>query len=493
MNHFNLVLDFWARAGGAGGGHFSGGGGFGGGRGGGGGGGFGSSGDDNFIFYLLLRLMAGGPIGWLVLAVIAYLVFKFFIQNSTELSDPDFVAPPDAASPSAAPYVPQINEVALDVLEGQPVAEFQNKVANAFSTIQSAWSQQRVDMMRRFISDGVYQRFHAQFTMMNLLSQSNLISNVHIHDIRMVKTSMEGGYQSIDVQIEASSTDQFVSAKFPQLNTAGGVENFVEFWTFIRRVDHKRGQDIFDSENCPKCGAPLTLKLVETAKCPYCGTYINSGEYDWVLAEITQANDYNLDLSDLTELPPLPRANRAAVLAVYPSFSTYVMEDRASNAFMQILIGLATRNLDALKKFTSDRYFAFLKANLPPLQFVYDRLFTKAVELLGVRIEGQTLTAFVAIQYEYQQVNLSTLAQTLDIPEDHSTECKILVMVRTISDVTKKGSTYAGSCPACGAAVKDSLDVTCKYCGQVFNDSRMDWIVESILSAQEYRALAAQA
>ena len=79
------------------------------------------------------------------------------------------------------------------------------------------------------------------------------------------------------------------------------------------------------------------------------------------------------------------------------------------------------------------------------------------------------------------------------IPEDHSTDCKILVMIRTLSDITTKGSTYAGTCASCGAPVKDSLDVTCRYCGHVFNDSKTDWIVDAILSAEEYRAFATQA
>ena len=44
--------------------------------------------------------------------------------------------------------------------------------------------------------------------------------------------------------------------------------------------------------NCPKCGSPLGDNMGEVSKCDHCGTITNKGDYDWVLAEITQMGDY---------------------------------------------------------------------------------------------------------------------------------------------------------------------------------------------------------
>ena len=41
---------------------------------------------------------------------------------------------------------------------------------------------------------------------------------------------------------------------------------------------------------CPKCGAPLAGG--EMLKCRYCGALVCSGEYDWVLGEITQLEEW---------------------------------------------------------------------------------------------------------------------------------------------------------------------------------------------------------
>ena len=58
--------------------------------------------------------------------------------------------------------------------------EFFAKVKTAFISIQTAWAEKNLSNVRRFISDGVYQRFNTQFKMMTLLKQNDIISNVTI-------------------------------------------------------------------------------------------------------------------------------------------------------------------------------------------------------------------------------------------------------------------------------------------------------------------------
>jgi hypothetical protein len=41
---------------------------------------------------------------------------------------------------------------------------------------------------------------------------------------------------------------------------------------------------------CPSCGGPVDI--VDRAKCPQCESIVNSGKYDWVLAEITQDEEW---------------------------------------------------------------------------------------------------------------------------------------------------------------------------------------------------------
>ncbi|MFX5656762.1 hypothetical protein ABTE24_21525, partial [Acinetobacter baumannii] len=73
----------------------------------------------------------------------------------------------------------------------------------AFFTIQESWSNQNVAKMRRFITDGVYQRFHAQFTMMTLLEQQNPVSGVRVLSVNVAKVGRDGAYDFADVMIQA--------------------------------------------------------------------------------------------------------------------------------------------------------------------------------------------------------------------------------------------------------------------------------------------------
>lgn len=63
---------------------------------------------------------------------------------------------------------------------------------------------------------------------------------------------------------------------------------------------------------------------MKDARCSYCGTYVNNGEFDWVLAEITQEESYG-GTADIVITEN--------VLDLDPSISIQVLEDKASNAF----------------------------------------------------------------------------------------------------------------------------------------------------------------
>ena len=442
----SFPLDLWARAGGAGGG--SDGGDFGGGQSYSYGGG--SSGDGDFIrvvFEIIFRLIRMGPVGWLILAAIVFVLYKVFtgrrIQYAEERVRPDRIR----------------------VNKGLPVDPiFRAKIETAFRTVQQAWTEQRPELMRRFITDGVHQRFHAQFTMMKLLGQTNPISNIQIYSIDQMMSPREnmGLYESVDIRIEASARDQFISSVDPSLNSVGGAEHFVEFWSFIRRRDGDHTKDIFNSNLCPKCSAPLGLKMMDDARCDYCGSSINNGEFDWVLAEITQADDYGGSMPTLN----LP----AELTAANSTFSVQVLEDKASNAFMQILIGAATHNLEPIRRFTLDQEFEKIRAEWSRGHIVYDRLYLNSVMARTIEWRDGLLHANVHVRFTYRQPPSSQLA----------TQERTLVLVHRPANVSAKGTIYANECSTCGAPQKDSLSHRCLYCGSNLNDITRDWIVGGI-------------
>ena len=94
--------------------------------------------------------------------------------------------------------------------------------------------RQELSAVRKWISDGVYQRFNTQFIMMKQIEQVNEISDINIQQVFMDDVESDGNYDIIHVGIRYSMYDAFTSNKFKQLNDGGPLQA-LEFWSFIKK------------------------------------------------------------------------------------------------------------------------------------------------------------------------------------------------------------------------------------------------------------------
>ena len=118
---------------------------------------------------------------------------------------------------------------------------------------------------------------------------------------------------------------------------SGRSSRFTEWWTFLRRpgarttgLETDAGRDGAEPP-CPSCGA--TLDIGDVGRCGACGTLVYSGEYDWVLAEISQRRPSQRDREGLI----------TALAETAPDASVQVLEDRASAIFWSVLDALLRR------------------------------------------------------------------------------------------------------------------------------------------------------
>lgn len=465
------ITPLLARAGGAGGGGGHGGGGF------GGGGGFSSHGGGSY--YGSGDGSGGGSGGFIFLLILIGLIglsiYRTFSQSS---ADP----------PSAEPSEPEIDSKNL----GQFLAEhpdfdipsFRTKVGDAFLKIQMAWSAQDLAGVRRFISDGVYQRFTTQFRMMALLKQRNPLDQIQIQALDLVSARRDGDYDVIDVAVRAHVHDSFVCDLDHSLDTEA-YETFVEYWSFIRKRGSAPG-DIYQSPNCPSCGAVLPEDMGELCRCSYCQVIVNSGEFDWVLAEITQEADYvkQARMSRLVS-PELPR-EITRIAAECPDFSVQLAEDKASNAFMQIMTALATRNPASIRRFVSDEAFAKISATIYDRDVVFNRIYLNESTLLRATRTPQRHRLDLRLSASSQRVELGITPGIIPLDAGEIRTSHILIMERDVGAVPEKGSLYQHQCATCGGRVGDTIDVNCQYCGTPLNSTRNEWIVTDFLKASEY-------
>ena len=366
--------------------------------------------------------------------------------------------------------------------------EFLHKVDTAFMGIQKAWSEKNISKARRYITDGVHQRFLTQIEMMGILKQTNIISDIQIDNIWIDKVESDGEFDIIHAGISAYATDIFKSELSKSLNTDVS-EDFVEYWSFMRKKSSKN-KDLYGTVECPNCRAPLDGKNSDVVKCTFCGTLLNNGDYDWILSEITQANDYAASRTSKRKLDHI--ASEIAKKAFEDESSVQLIEDKASNAYLQIISAQSTNSYDKVKRFISDSYAGKLISLKTNDLLAYNRLFLNDVSLIGA---GKTETdnlLYISIRSSFQRIKILEKNRISKIDPFVVSKTEVLIFKKALNSGKSKGSLYAGSCPACGGAVEDELAVKCSYCGTAYNRGNKDWVVEDIISMEEYAAISSK-
>lgn len=450
------------------------------------GGGGGGDGDGGGIFLIIYYIFMLLPFPFNIIAVVITIgIFIYFGRKKKIKMDQKSIFNNIPAGNSQSGKGAPKKEIPIKYANS---GDIKQKIEHAFLEIQKGWQNHDLSKVRKFISDGVYQRFTTQFNIMNILEQKNVIYDIKIHDITIVNTREENEYAILDAAIHATIVDQYQSTKYPQFNQ-GGSDTFVEYWSFIRKKNVDAAKDLYFTSNCPKCGNSLPDDAGEISKCNSCGTLTNSGDYDWVLAEITQTVDYNANGFKKE------RVVSKKLLDVYkkdPNFSIQMMEDKASNAFLQILTARTKGKAELARRFASDAYYNRLENEVKiDKDKAYVRLYLNHVDLVNGYSKNNMDYLVFNIKYTKQQLKLDGGKGIL---LDHA-PCslhKVMVMTRASNASPAKGQLYAHSCPNCAGPIEDTIDTKCSYCGETLNSPNFEWIVDNVYESQEYKQMQAQ-
>jgi predicted lipid-binding transport protein (Tim44 family) len=454
----------------------------------GGGGGGGSSSDHGGggIFAIVYYILALIPFPWNFVTLGVFVFLYYLTRKKVKtFSGLNKIASFDSIDQ-------QPSSIPLEFIQRNPgfnEAQFYGKVNTAFMEIQDAWMKQDLTKVRKWISDGVWQRFNTQFITMQALGQKNTMSDIKIQKTVIADVQQDGNYDIIDVGIHFTMMDNFVTDKYKELSTEGYLEN-VEYWTFLRKSGVAE-KDMFHSQNCPSCGAPLPKNMGEVGKCESCGVITTLGDYDWVLSEITQAADYANDNNKLDKNGKLTSRIREA-MHKDPDFSVQFMEDKASNGYMQIMSALVTKKPERMRRFVDNSVFDNLSGQIkndPP--FVFNRLYLNNVTLMDYFQEKGKDNMVLAFKRTAQKVDISTGKLRL-IDSSMYTTNEIMIMSRDMGAGIPKGSLYAHSCPNCAGPIGDTVDTKCQYCGAELNSTKNEWIITQLLPASEYSRLASE-
>ncbi len=364
------------------------------------------------------------------------------------------------------------------------LSRFQKRCELPFKKIQEAWSKQDMSPTREFISDAIFERFSSQLEMRKASGIHNIIEKVQIIRSHIVGIESDAHYDTIHLSITAKAVDYTLNSQTSKI-VHGTLEKgvFTEVWSFIRKpsVRTLSKPGLFEG-NCPNCSAPL--KLSDTLECNACGSFITSGEYDWILSEITQAHEFDEDV-----YTPL---NYAFMQLKDKGFSKQQIEDRASVIFWKLESALMFAKVEKVRKYTLNTFLEKNRKEFMPSSSNQHHFLADAsvgmVELLSIEINKK------AKDRAYIFIKASGHYETRDVPGfyppeyDKSNYKEIVHVLERNTDVqtSSKFGLSSYRCTSCGAPLILSESARCRYCSKSQNDGSLNWVLAEVMPLSMY-------
>jgi len=159
-----------------------------------------------------------------------------------------------------------------------------------FFELQEAWSTQDLERLRPFETDSLFQNHSYWVREYQKQGLRNELGQVRIQKLEVVKIRSDRFYDAMTCRIFASMTDctRWANGAIACGNPSVP-KQFSEYWTFIRGRGVSENNHV--NSACPSCGAELKISMA--GECEYCGSKLTSGQFDWVLSEIQQDEEYH--------------------------------------------------------------------------------------------------------------------------------------------------------------------------------------------------------
>ena len=381
--------------------------------------------------------------------------FKAFAQKSAAIEE------------EHAELLPKVKAIQDTVQKEDPaflLEPFYKRSGEVFLKLQEAWSKGDMMPVRNFISQGVYSRYRLQLDLMlHDEKLQNLMSDCRVNRMMAVGVDTSQSYHTLHVKLNASARDITVPVTLSdqeKQKRAGKADviTFTEIYSFTR----KRGVHTDPTKNllagqCPNCGY-IPDNFGESNKCQSCGSVYNSGEYDWVLSEITQEEEW--EESSWDEIDGLKELETKNV-----SINREVIEDRASYLFWRWLYARARGRTEALRRDATEGYLS----SFTPDKTHLAEPAVGAVDLQRCWQEGDHVHAQVRIFW-------SASFRQGEEPQHKEHDFTLSMPV----NLKNEFGLAEPSCPSCGGPLPETDATECQYCGSPLPQVNNNWLLEGL-------------
>ncbi len=458
-------------------------------------GGSGGGGGGGELIFMLLRLAIYYPkIGVpILLAVIAYFVFKSRTGKAS-----DWNSPAAAAAPRTSGDLSKI--LAVDAHFSGIV--FQDFIYRLFASAHQA---------RRIPSDlAALAPYLSEQVRLELSKRApvNLpISNVVIGSMRVLSVNVPSREELRSAQVQEPGAEPTPEPQVKvrlafeaNMSTAQHTYYSEEIWTLSRSVHAKsRPPEKVDVLGCPHCGAPFTSS--DNNRCDYCGEVVTNGRFDWQVQHINvlrqderkpalTSNVGEKGTDYPTIIDPHLRKKWESLTIDDSELSVNNLRARVEMIYKELNEGWSKLDAEHLRPYVSDGMFDYLRYWLD----AYREQGLKNL-LVEAGIEKVLLVKVSRDRY-YDAVTLRIYASGKDYTVNSSGKVvagskrrrraysEYWTLIRG-SDVRGAPRTDA-NCPKCGAGLKISAAGNCEYCNAHITRGEFDWVLSKIEQDESY-------
>ncbi|RKH06465.1 hypothetical protein D7X74_33675 [Corallococcus sp. CA047B] len=362
-----------------------------------------------------------------------------------------------------------------------------DKVRWLFLELQKSWFRRDMTPVRPFLSDATWQRFNVQLQLMKAQGVRDALADMQVQDVQLIGLHQTAWYDSIHVRVRASIRDTDVPADQTDAQAMAAAkkvaaESFTEVWTFVRKpgAQTRIGEDLFQGK-CPNCGAPYKGGASNT--CEFCNAVVNSGNYDWTLAEITQGVEH---VRHHKQVDGLMQAR-----ADDPALNLEMLEDRASLLFWKWIDAQSRNETQRLSKVANAEVITRLSSELEELgkrgrRRVFLECAVGAVDVRALEVHPES---FDEAQVEIRWSARMGIGPVNERPPSLPTVPQrwVFTLVRRHGAKTNTDTGMSTDrCPQCNAPLTTSGANTCEFCGTVLGNGERDWVLASALPFESW-------
>ncbi len=252
--------------------------------------------------------------------------------------------------------------------------------------------------------------------------------------------------------------------------------------------------------HCPRCGAALQKDTA--GACAFCGTKVNSGEFQWYVRSITTLHReakgplLTSEVPEVgTDYPTITQPNFPAVRTAFeqndPSFSWADFQARARLIFNELQAAWSMLNWERARPHETDSIFQMHRYWIDAyqrqrLRNALDKCQITAMQPVKIKVD-----AF------YNAITLRIFAEGYDYTVDKTGRVvagsnknlrrwsEYWTFIR--NSKAKPGPARADlNCPNCGAPLKINATGICEFCGGKITSGEFDWVLSKIEQDESY-------